>query len=126
MNDKEEKRGLRVVSSNQQARDVQQEIAEIVKNNQIVIFMKGSPAAPQCGFSARAVSILREYSPSFHAIDVLRDQEIREGIKEYSDWPTIPQLFVNGEFIGGSDIMASMHESGELKSILTVHPYGSQ
>jgi monothiol glutaredoxin len=118
MNDQEEKRSLRVVNSNEQSRDVQQEIADIVKNNQIVLFMKGSPTAPQCGFSARAVSILREYSPSFYAVDVLRDQEIREGIKEYSDWPTIPQLFVSGEFIGGSDIMASMHESGELGEIL--------
>jgi monothiol glutaredoxin len=80
--------------------------------------MKGDPAAPQCGFSARAAAILSSYQQPFYAVNVLRDQDIREGIKEYADWPTIPQLFVEGEFIGGSDIMASMHESGELQAIL--------
>jgi monothiol glutaredoxin len=112
------KRGLRVVEGSSAARDVQQEIDTIVKTNRIVLFMKGDPAAPQCGFSARAAAILSSYQQPFYAVNVLRDQDIREGIKEYADWPTIPQLFVEGEFIGGSDIMASMHESGELQAIL--------
>ena len=89
-----------------------------IKNNKVMLYMKGTPDAPQCGFSARAVDILREYNVTFHSFNILEDEAIRQGIKEYADWPTIPQLYVNGEFIGGCDIMTELHESGELKKIL--------
>ena len=98
--------------------DAQTRIAELVKSNEIVLFMKGTPLFPQCGFSSRAVAILEHLGAPYESVDVLQDPEIRGGIKEYSDWPTIPQLYVKGEFVGGSDIMMEMYESGELKQLL--------
>jgi len=93
-------------------------IAEIVKADEIVLFMKGTALFPQCGFSSRAVAILDHLGATYQTVDVLQDPEIRQGIKEFSDWPTIPQLYVNGEFVGGSDIMMEMFESGELQELL--------
>ena len=93
-------------------------IDAVVKNNNVVLFMKGSPLFPQCGFSSRAVAILNHLNTAFESVDVLQDQGIRQGIKAYSDWPTIPQLYVGGEFVGGSDIMMEMYESGELAELL--------
>ena len=98
--------------------DAKTRIDETVKSNDVVLFMKGSKLFPQCGFSARAVAILDHLDTEFETVDVLADQEIRQGIKEYSDWPTIPQLYVGGEFVGGSDIMMEMVESGELKTLI--------
>lgn len=95
-----------------------QKIENDVKNNKIFLYMKGTPEAPQCGFSAQASAILSEQGIDFASFDVLSDDEIRNGIKEYSDWPTIPQLYVNGEFIGGCDIMTEMHQNGELAKVL--------
>ena len=97
--------------------DAQARIDAVVKNNDAVLFMKGSPLFPQCGFSSRAVAILNHLGAEFESVDVLQDQGIRQGIKAYSDWPTIPQLYVNGEFVGGSDIMMEMYESGELAAL---------
>ena len=93
-------------------------IDKLVKANDVLLFMKGSPLFPQCGFSSRAIQILDELEVPFETVDVLQDQEIRQGIKAYSDWPTIPQLYVRGEFVGGSDIMIEMFESGELKTLV--------
>jgi len=93
-------------------------IESYLKNNKIMLFMKGVPQAPQCGFSNTVVGILSSYGQDFQACNILEDYEVREGIKEYSDWPTIPQLYVNNEFIGGCDIIINLHESGELKEIL--------
>jgi monothiol glutaredoxin len=93
-------------------------IDAVVKNNPVVLFMKGSPLFPQCGFSSRAVAILQHLGTEFESVDVLQDQGIRQGIKAYSDWPTIPQLYVGGEFVGGSDIMMEMYESGELAELI--------
>ena len=98
--------------------DVNARIDEIVKQSDIVLFMKGTALFPQCGFSSRAVAILDHLGVAFETVDVLQDPEIRGGIKAYSDWPTIPQLYVKGEFVGGSDIMMEMFESGELQQIL--------
>ncbi len=98
--------------------DSQTRLAEIVGKNDIVLFMKGTPLFPQCGFSSRAIAILDRLGAQYETVDVLQDAEIRQGIKEYSDWPTIPQLYVRGEFVGGSDIMMEMFESGELKQLL--------
>ena len=98
--------------------DAQNRIDEIVKSNPVVLFMKGTPLFPQCGFSSRAVSILEHLNVPFESVDVLQDAEVRQGIKEYSDWPTIPQLYVRGEFVGGSDIMMEMFESGELQQLV--------
>lgn len=95
----------------------QQRIDEIVKSHPVVLFMKGNADFPQCGFSARAVAILQHLQVSFHTVDVLADAEIRQGVKEYSDWPTIPQLYANAEFIGGADIMMEMFEAGELQAL---------
>ena len=93
-------------------------IGEIVRSNDVVLFMKGTELFPQCGFSSRAVAILEHLNVPFKTVDVLQDPEIRQGIKEYSDWPTIPQLYVKGEFVGGSDIMMEMFESGELQQLV--------
>ena len=93
-------------------------IESIVKANDVVLFMKGSTLFPQCGFSSRAVAILDHLGVKFETVDVLADQDIRQGIKSYSDWPTIPQLYVKGEFVGGSDIMMEMFESGELQQLV--------
>jgi monothiol glutaredoxin len=101
--------------------DAQQRIDQLVKNNDIVLFMKGTASFPQCGFSGRSVQILKACgvdTRSLATVNVLEDPEVREGIKEYSNWPTIPQLYVKGEFIGGSDIMMEMYESGELKQVI--------
>ena len=98
--------------------DVKERIAEIVGKNGIVLFMKGTTLFPQCGFSSRAVAILDHLGVGFQTVDVLQDPEVRNGIKAYSDWPTIPQLYVKGEFVGGSDIMMEMFESGELQQLV--------
>ena len=98
--------------------EAKQRIDALVKANDVVLFMKGSTLFPQCGFSSRAVAILDHLGVPFETVDVLQDQEIRAGIKEYSDWPTIPQLYVKGEFVGGSDIMMEMFESGELQTLV--------
>jgi monothiol glutaredoxin len=93
-------------------------IDDIVKKNDVVLFMKGTALFPQCGFSSRAVSILEHLGVPFETVDVLQDPEIRQGIKAYSDWPTIPQLYVRGEFVGGSDIMMEMFQNGELQQLV--------
>jgi monothiol glutaredoxin len=98
--------------------DVQSRIAGDVKDNDVLLFMKGTPVFPQCGFSAMAVQILNHVGVKFKAVDVLADPEVREGIKTFSNWPTIPQLYVKGEFVGGADILREMFESGELKTML--------
>ena len=99
--------------------EVSERIDTLVKNNDVVLFMKGSALFPQCGFSSRAVAILDHLGVPFETVDVLQDQEIRAGIKDYSDWPTVPQLYVKGEFVGGSDIMMEMFESGELQQLVS-------
>ncbi len=99
--------------------DVNTRIGDLVKANDVVLFMKGTPLFPQCGFSSRAVAILDHLGVAFESVDVLQDQDIRQGIKSYSDWPTIPQLYVKGEFVGGSDIMMEMYEAGELQQLIT-------
>ena len=98
--------------------DTNERIAKIVGENDVVLFMKGTPLFPQCGFSSRAVAILDHLGAKYETVDVLQDPEIRNGIKAYSDWPTIPQLYVKGEFVGGSDIMMEMFESGELQQLV--------
>ena len=98
--------------------DARNRIDELVKNNDILLFMKGTALFPQCGFSSRAVAILERLGASYATVDVLQDPEIRQHIKEYSDWPTIPQLYVKGQFVGGSDIMMEMFESGELQQLI--------
>lgn len=97
---------------------IQEKIKQQIEQNDVVLFMKGTPQLPQCGFSARAVSLLKACGVTdFMSVNVLDDPEIRQGIKEFSNWPTIPQLYVKGEFIGGSDIMTEMHENGELQAL---------
>ncbi len=99
--------------------DVQQRIDQLVKSNKVVLFMKGTAQFPQCGFSGRAVQVLKAAgASSLVTVNVLEDEAIRQGIKDYANWPTIPQLYVNGEFIGGSDIMMEMYQSGELQQTL--------
>jgi monothiol glutaredoxin len=98
--------------------ETQAKIKETVTSNPVVLYMKGSPKFPQCGFSNLATQVLDACEAKYIAIDVLQDQEIREGIKQYANWPTIPQLYVNGEFIGGADIIRAMYESGELQTLL--------
>ena len=98
--------------------DAQSRIAEIVTGSDVVLFMKGTPLFPQCGFSSKAVAILEHLNVGFESVDVLQDMEIRGGIKQFSDWPTIPQLYVKGEFVGGSDIMMEMFEAGELHQLM--------
>jgi len=98
--------------------DTQARIKSIIEGNDVVLFMKGSKFFPQCGFSARAVDLLTRAGARFETVDVLSDPEIRQGIKEYSSWPTIPQLYVRGEFVGGSDIMMDLFQSGELQKKL--------
>jgi monothiol glutaredoxin len=96
--------------------DVQTFLERFVTENKIVIFMKGSPASPSCGFSANASAILTSYGVEYKHFDVFLDQDVREGVKDYSQWPTLPQIYLNGEFIGGSDILTQMHQNGELKA----------
>jgi len=98
--------------------DAQTRIAEAVQSADVLLFMKGTPLFPQCGFSSRAVAILDHLGVEYATVDVLQDQGIRTGIKQFSDWPTIPQLYVKGEFVGGSDIMMEMYEAGELVELL--------
>ena len=98
--------------------DTNARIDEIVQKSDVVLFMKGSALFPQCGFSSRAIAILDHLGVAYDTVDVLQDAEIRNGIKDYSDWPTIPQLYVKGEFVGGSDIMMEMYEAGELQQLL--------
>ena len=98
--------------------DTKSRIDELVKKNDIVLFMKGTALFPQCGFSSRAVAILDRLGATYETVDVLQDPEIRQAIKEYSDWPTVPQLYVKGEFVGGSDIMMEMYENGELQELI--------
>ncbi|MGK2910308.1 MAG: Grx4 family monothiol glutaredoxin [Sphingobium sp.] len=93
-------------------------ISEIVNSHDVVLFMKGTPLFPQCGFSSRAIAILEHLGVDYDSVDVLQDQEVRQGIKTFSDWPTIPQLYVKGEFVGGSDIMMEMFEAGELQTLM--------
>lgn len=100
---------------------VNERIDELVKNNDVVLFMKGTPLFPQCGFSSKAIAILDHLGVAYESVDVLQDMEIRAGIKDYSDWPTIPQLYVKGEFLGGSDIMMEMYEAGELQEMVDSH-----
>lgn len=114
--------GQRFLRKTAMTEDVQARIDAVVKNNPVVLFMKGSPLFPQCGFSSRAVAILQHLNVEFEGVDVLQDQGIRQGIKAYSDWPTIPQLYVGGEFVGGSDIMMEMYESGELAELFEGSP----
>ena len=99
--------------------DTATRLDEIVNSNDVVLFMKGSALFPQCGLSSCAVAILDHLGVQFETVDVLQDPEIRQGIKQYSDWPTIPQLYVKGEFVGGSDIMMEMFEAGELQQLFT-------
>ena len=98
--------------------DPQVRIAEIVNGSDVVLFMKGTPLFPQCGFSSKAIAILEHLGVEYGSVDVLQDMEVRQGIKEFSDWPTIPQLYVKGEFVGGSDIMMEMFEAGELQQLM--------
>lgn len=98
--------------------DTQAKIKELVDGNKVVLFMKGSPKFPQCGFSNVATQILDACGAEYLAVDVLQDQDVREGVKVFANWPTIPQLYINGEFVGGSDIMRAMYENGELKTAI--------
>lgn len=98
--------------------NIQARIAQAVHAADVLLFMKGTPLFPQCGFSSRAISILDHLGVEYATVDVLQDAEIRNGIKEFSDWPTIPQLYVKGEFVGGSDIMMEMFEAGELDALM--------
>ena len=105
---------------NETATDVHQRIDQLVKSHKVVLFMKGTAQFPMCGFSGRAIQILKANGVSAPAtVNVLEDEAVRQGIKAYANWPTIPQLYVNGEFVGGSDIMMEMHEAGELKTLLS-------
>ena len=100
--------------------DVQQRITDLVKGNHVVLFMKGTAQFPQCGFSGRAIQILKACAvKDLKTVNVLEDDDIRQGIKDFANWPTIPQLYVNGEFLGGSDILMEMYESGELQQVLS-------
>jgi monothiol glutaredoxin len=99
--------------------DIKQRIQDEVTRHPVVLYMKGTPQAPQCGFSNLAVQVLNACGiQEFHSVNVLADAEVRQGIKEYSNWPTVPQLYVNGEFVGGSDIMKEMYQSGEMQTLL--------
>lgn len=97
---------------------IHEHLKEVIQNNEVVLFMKGTPDFPQCGFSGRTTQILQACDARFASVDVLADEAVRQGIKEYSKWPTVPQLYVRGEFIGGCDIMTELYENGELQKIL--------
>ena len=97
-------------------------IDHLIHNNRIVLFMKGNRTFPQCGFSAAVLEVLKKHGVEFHAVNVLQDANIREGIKEYSEWPTIPQLYIDGEFVGGCDIVREMDANGELAQKLSATP----
>jgi monothiol glutaredoxin len=100
--------------------EIKERIDTLIKGNKILVFMKGTKLMPQCGFSNNVVQILNTLGVSYETFDILADQEIRQGIKEYSDWPTIPQVYVDGEFIGGSDVMIELYQKGELQEKLEV------
>ena len=99
---------------------LQKQISEFLAQNRVVLFMKGTRRMPQCGFSAQVVKILDELQPSYETVDVLSSPEIRDGIKAFSEWPTIPQLYIDGQFVGGCDIVRAMHASGELQQLIGV------
>ena len=100
--------------------DVQQRIDDLVKNHRVMLFMKGTAQFPQCGFSGRAILVLKASGATeIKTFNVLEDEEVRQGIKDYAQWPTIPQLYIDGEFVGGSDIMMEMYQSGELQQLIT-------
>ncbi len=98
---------------------VRQRIENDLKNNKVMLYMKGTPEAPLCGFSAQTVAILKEYQVPFKSFNILDDESIRQGLKEYANWPTFPQLYVNSELVGGCDIIVELHQNGELKEILS-------
>ena len=98
--------------------NIKNKINDTIQNNEVCLFMKGSPEVPQCGFSLAVSNVLKHLQVKFVGINILEDNELREGIKEYSDWPTIPQLYINKEFVGGCDIIKEMYENGELKKVL--------
>jgi monothiol glutaredoxin len=100
--------------------ELQQRIDDLIKQNKIMVFMKGNKLMPQCGFSNNVVQILNALGVPFETIDVLSDYDIRQGIKEYSSWPTIPQVYINGEFVGGSDILIELYQKGELQQMVEV------
>ena len=102
--------------------DAQEQIKKVIEDNSVMLFMKGNPDFPQCGFSGQVVQILNACGAKFASTDVLADDQIRQGIKDYSNWPTIPQLYINGEFVGGSDIVMEMYENGELQTKLESIP----
>jgi monothiol glutaredoxin len=99
--------------------DARQRIQEIIEQNRVVLFMKGTKSFPQCGFSQRAVQILKSTGAEFVDVNVLKDPDIRQGVKEFSNWPTIPQVYIDGKFVGGSDILIEMQESGELSQLIS-------
>jgi monothiol glutaredoxin len=101
--------------------DLRKRITDTIARGRVMLFMKGNPAMPQCGFSAAVVGILKETGVKFESYNILADQELREGLKEYSSWPTYPQLYVDGKLIGGADIVRDLHQKGELATILTAH-----
>ena len=107
------------MSENNDIPNIAEQIKQTVTDNPVVLFMKGNANFPQCGFSGRAIQILQALETEFVTVDVLSNASVRQGIKDFSNWPTIPQLYVNGEFIGGCDIMTEMYESGELKDTLS-------
>ena len=98
---------------------IKQMIENDIKTNKVMIYMQGTPEMPQCGFSAHAVSIIKGHSVAFGARNVLEDGALRQGVKDFTEWPTIPQIFINGEFVGGADIISEMEQSGELKKMLS-------
>ena len=98
--------------------EIKEKIQKLINENNICLFMKGTPEAPQCGFSMAVSNVLKHLKVNFNSIDVLEDEKMRQGIKDFSDWPTIPQLYIKGNFIGGCDIVKEMFENGELKSLL--------
>ena len=106
--------------------DVQDKIRKQIEDNSIILYMKGSPVFPQCGFSSRATQLLKACGAKFASVDVLADPAIREGIKQFSNWPTIPQLYIKGQFIGGSDIMAELHQKGELQKLVAEAQAGAK
>ncbi len=100
------------------SRDVQKELSQVIDSNAVILFMKGNREMPQCGFSARVVQILDACDVNYATVDILQDPEVRAGIKVYSNWPTLPQLYVQGEFVGGCDIVTDMHLNGQLETML--------
>jgi monothiol glutaredoxin len=98
--------------------DIKEKLKKIIDDNEVCLFMKGVPEAPQCGFSMAVSNILKHLNVNFKGINVLEDESIRQGVKEYSDWPTVPQLYIKGDFVGGCDIVKEMFENGELKELL--------